>query len=96
MSSSKPVSEADTKLIEENTRLKNRVNLLAMQLQAMEEKRTLMNRLYKTAKDCRAAQKTYFNNRSQENLRISKAAERKLDDALGELIAGRRQMQLGI
>lgn len=90
--------EADDKILEEKIRLENRVTLLEMQVASFEEKRSLMNRLFWSARGCRAAQRKYFNNRTIENLQISKAAERELDGILKELQDGidKRQMRLAL
>lgn len=90
--------EADDKILEEKIRLENRVTLLEMQVASFEEKRSLMNRLFRSARGCRAAQRTYFNNRTIENLQISKAAERELDGILKELQDGidKRHMRLAL
>lgn len=64
-----------------------KINLLEMQLAALEDKRAAMNRLYITAKKCRAAQKAYFANRTQSNLAVSRDAEHRLDSVIDELTA---------
>jgi len=47
-----------------------------------EATRNAMNRLYKEGVHLRQAQRTYFRNRTQENLYKAKDAEQRFDDAL--------------